>query len=355
MIFLFSYGLTALILLAFVVSYLRDKRRIRVGMLLTSGLLLLAFSLMISVIQVADDNAAVMYAAAFGALAFVVLLPLLVIGTGAGLLYNARILWRKEGFKPKNLLTLGLGLLIFAYLGLLLFSPLWTHREELALPIGLMTAVTAYFGFVFLCYLVSCVLYNLVRPRAPRDYIVVLGAGLKGDKVTPLLAGRLKRGIAFYRKQEDLLYTPPVFVVSGGKGSDEIISEAAAMRNYLLEQDIPDAQIRMEDQSVNTLENMAFSKKIMDAESGAGKYTCVFATNNFHLFRAGVYARKAGLQADGIGSKTAFYYLPNAFIREYVAILSMYRKWHMLLLGTLVILFGLMALALWWSNRSLGA
>ncbi|WP_172198937.1 YdcF family protein [Saccharibacillus qingshengii] len=353
MIFLFSYGLTALILLAFVVSYIRDKRRIRVGMLLTSGLLLLAFSLMISLLQAASDSDAVMYAAAFGGLAFVVLLPLLVIGTGAGLIYNARILWRKEGLKPKNLLTLGLGLLIFVFLGVLISSPLWSPHEELALPIALATTIVGYLGFVFLCYLVSCVLYNLVRPRVPRDYIVVLGAGLKGDQVTPLLAGRLKRGIAFYRKQEDLLYVPPVFVVSGGKGSDEMISEAAAMRNYLLEQNIPDSQIRMEDQSVNTLENMAFSKRIMDAESGEGKYTCVFATNNFHLFRAGVYARKAGLKADGIGAKTAFYYLPNAFIREYVAILSMYRKWHAILLGTVVVLFGLMALALWWSNRSL--
>ncbi|MDO3409691.1 YdcF family protein [Saccharibacillus sp. CPCC 101409] len=351
---LYGYGLTALVLLAFLVSYLRDKRRIRVGMLLTFGLLLLAFSLMISLIRVADDNNTVMYAAAFGALAFVVLLPLLVVGAGAGLIYNARILWRKEGFRPKNLLTLGLGLLIFAYLGLLMTSSLWTDREELALPVGFMTVVTGYFGFVFLCYLVSCVLYNLVRPRPPRDYIVVLGAGLKGDKVTPLLAGRLKRGIDFYRKQEAVPYIPPVFVVSGGKGSDEIISEAAAMRNYLLEQGIPGEQIRMEDQSVNTLQNMAFSKKIMDAESGEGKYTAVFATNNFHLFRAGVYARKAGLKADGIGSKTAFYYLPNAFIREYIAILSMYRRWHMTFLGGIALMFVLIVLAIWWTNRSLG-
>lgn len=353
MILLFSYGLSALILLTFVVSYVRDKRRIRVGMLLTFGLLLLAFSLMISVIQFADDNDAVRYAAVFGALALIVLLPLLVIGTGAGLIYNARILWRKEGLQPKNLLTLGLGLLIFAYLGLLITSSLWSPYEELALPIMLMTTITAYFGFVFLCYLVSCVLYNFVRPRAPRDYIVVLGSGLRGDKVTPLLAGRLNRGISFYRKQEELLYIPPVFVVSGGKGSDETIPEAAAMRNYLLEHDIPDSQIRVEDQSVNTLQNMAFSKTIMDEESGEGKYTCVFATNNFHLFRAGVYARQAGLEGDGIGSKTAFYYLPNAFIREYVAILSMYRKWHLAMIGMIVFIFGLITLAVWWTNGSL--
>lgn len=352
MILFVSYGLTALMLLGFLISYLRDKRRIRVGMLLTLGLLLLAFSLMISIVQVADDNRAVFYAAAFGFMTLVVLLPLLVIGTGAGLIYNARILWRKEGFKPKNLLTLGVGLLIFLFLGLMIFSPLWTTSQAIALPVALLMAVAGYFGFVFLCYLVSCVLYNLVRPRPPRDYIVVLGAGLKGNVVTPLLAGRLKRGIAFYKKQEARPDVPPKFVVSGGKGSDELISEAAAMRNYLLEQGIPDEWILMEDQSVNTLQNMAFSKKIMDEQSGEGRYTCVFATNNFHLFRAGVYARKAGLKADGIGSKTAFYYLPNAFIREYIAILSMYRKWHMFFVGFIVLMFAGIALAFWWAERA---
>ncbi|GGN95063.1 YdcF family protein [Saccharibacillus kuerlensis] len=355
--FLFTYGfygISVLLLAAFVVSYLHDKRRIRVGMLLTSGLLMLALSLMITLIRIADESGTVRYAAILGAFAVVLLLPLLVVGTGAGLIYNARILWRKEGFKLNNLLTLALGLLIFLYLGLLVSSPLWTDHEELAMPILLMTAITGYLGFVFLCYLVSCVLYNLVRPKPPRDYIIVLGAGLKGDKVTPLLAGRLNRGIEFYRKQENLPYVPPIFVVSGGKGSDEMISEAAAMRNYLLEQGIPSEWIRMEDRSVNTLQNMAFSKQIMDAERGEGNYTCVFTTNNFHLFRAGVYARKAGLKAEGIGSKTAFYYLPNAFIREYIAILSMYRKWHISVIIAIVLMFGLAGLLLWWMDRSAG-
>ncbi|MCQ4087793.1 YdcF family protein [Saccharibacillus sp. JS10] len=352
MIFLFSYGLTALVLLGFLIAYRRDKRRIRVGMLLTFGLLLLAFSLMISLLRVADDNSTVRYVTALGAISVVVLIPLLVIGTGAGLIYNARILLRKEGLKPKNLLTLGLGLLIFVYLGVLVFSPLWTGYEQLAFPIAIVATITAYLGFVFLCYLVSSILYNLVRPRVPRDYIVVLGAGINGTKVTPLLAGRLNRGISFSKKQVGLGHAAPTFVVSGGKGSDEQISEAAAMRNYLLEQGIPDEQIKMEDKSINTLQNMRFSKKIMDEASGEGTYTCVFATNNFHLFRAGVYARQAGLNGDGIGSKTAFYYLPNAFIREYIAILTLYRKWHLFFITMIILMYAAAAGLFWWVERA---
>ena len=42
-------------------------------------------------------------------------------------------------------------------------------------------------------------------------------------------------------------------------------------------------------------------------------YHAIFASNNYHIFRAGMYADQAHVKADGIGSHTAFYYLPNAF------------------------------------------
>ncbi|MBC8863025.1 YdcF family protein, partial [Escherichia coli] len=69
--------------------------------------------------------------------------------------------------------------------------------------------------------------------------------------------------------------------------------------------------------SVNTLQNMQFSKKKMDAIMP--EYNSLFSTNNFHLFRASLYARKAGLKSQGIGAKTALYYMPNALIREFIA------------------------------------
>jgi uncharacterized SAM-binding protein YcdF (DUF218 family) len=81
---------------------------------------------------------------------------------------------------------------------------------------------------------------------------------------------------------------------------------------------------------------MLFSKEIMDSLKPKGKYKSIFTTNNFHLFRAGIYARQAGLNSQGIGSKTAFYYWPNAMIREYVAIVVMGRKRHMKVCGAIL-------------------
>jgi uncharacterized SAM-binding protein YcdF (DUF218 family) len=61
-----------------------------------------------------------------------------------------------------------------------------------------------------------------------------------------------------------------------------------------------------------------FSKEIMEREKPSG-YHAIFTSNNYHIFRAGMYAEDVGLKIDGIGSKTARYYLPNAFLREFIA------------------------------------
>lgn len=47
---------------------------------------------------------------------------------------------------------------------------------------------------------------------------------------------------------------------NGGKGKDEIISEAEAMKKYLIENGISEENIILEDKSKNTIQNMRFSK-----------------------------------------------------------------------------------------------
>ncbi|BFH64781.1 hypothetical protein PAJ34TS1_53730 [Paenibacillus azoreducens] len=107
------------------------------------------------------------------------------------------------------------------------------------------------------------------------------------------------------------------------------------MQKYAIEKGIPPEHTLKEDRSVNTYQNMLFSKQIMDSLKN-GKYNSIFTTNNFHLFRAGLYAKQTGLKSQGIGSKTAFYYWPNAMIREYIAILVMNRKRHIIVVGTIL-------------------
>jgi uncharacterized SAM-binding protein YcdF (DUF218 family) len=54
-------------------------------------------------------------------------------------------------------------------------------------------------------------------------------------------------------------------------------------------------------------------------------YSCLLVTSNYHVLRAVILARSLGLNAQGIGSPTALYYLPAAFIREYIAVIFRYR------------------------------
>ena len=90
------------------------------------------------------------------------------------------------------------------------------------------------------------------------------------------------------------------------------------MRAYLIEKGIPESDVILESQSTTTLENLQYSKQILDRMEGR-KYTAL-VTSNYHVYRALRYCRKIHLTCTGIGSHVAFYYWPSALIREFIAI-----------------------------------
>ena len=102
------------------------------------------------------------------------------------------------------------------------------------------------------------------------------------------------------------------------------------MTRYLLSRGIPEEDILPEDQSTTTLENLQFSKKILDSYEGR-KYTAL-VSSNYHVYRALRYCREIGLKCTGIGSHVAWYFWPSALIREYIAI-HMEKKHFILFAG----------------------
>ena len=78
---------------------------------------------------------------------------------------------------------------------------------------------------------------------------------------------------------------------------------------------------------------MKFSKDKIDNSKKNAKIS--FATTNYHVFRSGVIANKAGIDAEGMGSKTKWYFYTNALIREFIANLVSERKSHLILLLTI--------------------
>ena len=78
------------------------------------------------------------------------------------------------------------------------------------------------------------------------------------------------------------------------------------------------------DQSRTTYENLLFSKKLGEKLVASSQF--LFVTNDYHVFRTSTYAPKLSMKGDGLGCRTSGYYIPSAFIREYVA-LCVKLKW----------------------------
>lgn len=188
--------------------------------------------------------------------------------------------------------------------------------------INLIYYIDLYIPICFFGYIIYSYVYMYLSKKNKKDinFILVLGARICGENVSPLLAKRLDKAIDIYKQN----LNKPLIIVSGGQGKDEVISEALAMKRYLLSKGISEDNIILEDKSTSTYENMIFSKKIMD-DISSGKYYCLFSTNNFHVLRSAILARSIGLNADGVGCKTAKYYLSAAAIRETIAFIFRYK------------------------------
>lgn len=110
--------------------------------------------------------------------------------------------------------------------------------------------------------------------------MVILGCQVKPWGPSILLQDRLDKALDYLEDHPDM-----TVVVSGGQGADEHISEAQAMRDYLVEQGFPEEQILMEDQSANTIQNLQYSIDLL-AEAGYDVTADIaVVSNGFHLTR----------------------------------------------------------------------
>ncbi|MBR0507516.1 MAG: YdcF family protein [Clostridia bacterium] len=171
-------------------------------------------------------------------------------------------------------------------------------------------------GTVFL--IVMGVLMGSAAKRADKvdaDALIVLGAAVHGDRVTWVLSNRLDTAADYLAAHPDT-----VCVVSGGRGDGESVTEASAMRKYLVERKgIDPDRILVEDRATSTLENFEFSGAMIEERLGPDA-KIAFVTTDFHVFRASRVAKKAGIDAVGIAAPDVWYIRLNNFFRECVGI-----------------------------------
>ncbi|NGY66098.1 YdcF family protein [Lentzea sp. NEAU-D13] len=293
----------------FVYGMLRDRRRLSnaiwLGIALVMLLLLLA--------EAGRDNPVLSLPLLLAFVLAVVGLLLLPLA----LLANGLVMVRREGRSLGNLVSLLAGLALLGEMVYFAWGISQPNDWIRGTAIGLFL-MSAYIAFLFVSLLLYSVIYGRTGRRHGFDGIVVLGAGLIGSRVPPLLASRLDRALRLYRRDQ-AAGRSPVIVVSGGRGADEDVSEAFAMRQYLLERDVPDADVVLEDQATTTEENLRYSKALLAERGHTGRVVAV--TNNYHVFRTAVLSRKTGLRLQVIGAPTAWYFVPSAFLREFVALL----------------------------------
>lgn len=325
-----------LALIIFLFSWLKEPRRLLNGILFT--FFLLTFAVWLTILVFSTNLKALRMVYGGLVLAFFLLVFLLVSFSWVFCLWNAYFVWKYESHTLPNLLTLILGIaLIFIWI-ISLFGPARYLPRWLNVLLTCAPVIALYLACIMYNYLVNSLLYQFVPRRYHQDYLIVLGAGLiNGEKVTPLLASRINRAIQFYEKQVGKGNKTPKFIMSGGQGPDEKISEAQAMANYAIERGINPDDILLEKRSINTYQNMLYSKQVAIKDFGNSNFRAKFFSNNYHIFRAGLYAKMANLNANGVGSYTRFYFLPNAIIREFAGVFVMHKKRHAVVIGLIVL------------------
>ena len=224
-------------------------------------------------------------------------------------------------YANKNLGTLlsgaaGVLLVIYSILKLGVYRDRPIIKNSLAR--GVLIAGIALFAASFLL-LEGVILYHSSSQELKEtEYVIILGAAVKGQKVSPTLQKRLDKGLQYLQA-----YPESKVILSGGQGYEEEISEAEAMKRYLLAAGIPKERILTEDRSTSTMENFKYTRQLL-AEAGKEVSELTVVTSDFHMFRAKLLAARNGFEAYGITSSTPASVRLNNYIREYFGLVKSY-------------------------------
>ena len=140
------------------------------------------------------------------------------------------------------------------------------------------------------------------------DCIIILGAGIWGDKPSPMLEDRLKEGILLYNNE-----VSDKIIMSGDHGREEY-DEVNTMKKYAIENGIPSENIFMDHAGFSSYESIYRAKEIFNAKK------VVIVTQKYHLYRALYIANQLGLEAYGVGADPRQYV--GAIYREAREILA---------------------------------
>ena len=168
-----------------------------------------------------------------------------------------------------------------------------------------MKKVLKYLLIVFICLMLLLFSLNIYVTSSTKkqivnkndysklndiDCIVVLGAGIWGDKPSPLLQDRLDTAISLYENN-----VSSKIIMTGDHGRKNY-DEVNIMKDYTIKNGIKSEDIFMDHAGFSTYESIYRAKEIFKAKK------VVIVTQKYHLYRALYIANKLGLEAYGVNS-----------------------------------------------------
>ncbi len=212
-------------------------------------------------------------------------------------------------------LQLNAGTIPLLLLGaLLLSSGKWTEKwRKRMLPLFVFCIC---FGIGFLAIL-GCYAYGRQpSPTLEEHTVIVLGCKVNGDRPSRMLQRRLDTASTYLKKQPSA-----ACIVSGGQGWNEDCTEASVMKNYLVAQGIAPERIYTEEAATNTLENLRYSKAILEEEGLSPDL--VIISDGFHQFRSRLIAAKLGLRSFAVSANTDLWLVPCYAVREVLSLMKL--------------------------------
>lgn len=194
---------------------------------------------------------------------------------------------------------------------------LFAHTGGKIAVISVSTLIAA--GFIYVLVLSVFMICAQLKSPENAQAVVVLGCKVNGETPSRMLARRLDSAYEFLHEKDDV-----ICIVSGGKGDDEKISEALAMKRYLVNKGIDSDRIIMEDNSETTYENIKFSSDILHKHNITD---IAIVTDGFHQYRAGRTAEKYGLYVSAVNAENdsvTLPLIPTYWVREWMAITKDY-------------------------------
>lgn len=206
-----------------------------------------------------------------------------------------------------------LGIMMFVIRYILVF--LVRHQVEVPRGVKFTVIGLVSLGILAFVYAEARIIY-CANQSAPAnvEYVIVLGARVKGTTITGSLEKRLNTAIEYLQENKE-----SKVIVSGGQGEGEDITEAEAMYDYLVSHGIEESRITKEERSRNTSENIQFSREIIKNDHAK----VAIVSNGFHIYRATSMAKVQGMtDVHGLAAPSDKIMLVSYYTREAIAVLK---------------------------------